>query len=175
MSLSPTQRGVVHGVVTAALITIAAFAVAVIWQPAVLVPAADLGSRIAFAMRIDVAIAAVLAVSIGALARHRFFTPADIDGGGLTVGTDRAKTLQAVVQNTLEQSVLAILAHLAWAATVPLGWLAVIPVAALLFVAGRVLFWRGYAHGAASRALGFGLTFYPSVLMIVVAIPAAFA
>ena len=109
-------------------------------------------------------------MSIGALARHRFFTPEDIDGGGLTNATGTARTLQAVIQNTLEQSVLALLAHLAWAATVPHRWMAVVPVATALFVLGRVLFWRGYAHGAPSRAIGFGLTFYPSVLMIAAAI-----
>ena len=41
-------------------------------------------------------------------------------------------------------------------------------VAAMLFVIGRVLFWRGYASGAPHRALGFALTFYPQVVMLVV-------
>ena len=40
--------------------------------------------------------------------------------------------------------------------------------AATLFVIGRVLFWRGYASGAPARALGFALTFYPQVVMLVV-------
>ena len=28
------------------------------------------------------------------------------------------------------------------------------------------MFWRGYARGASARALGFALTFYPSVVML---------
>ena len=50
----------------------------------------------------------------------------------------------------------------------PQAWQAAVPVAVILFVIGRVLFWRGYAHGAPARALGFALTFYPSVVMLVV-------
>ncbi len=170
MSLSIKQRGVVRGVLSAALVTVAAFAVVIVWPPSFLLPATGFSARLAFVLHVDLAIAACLAVSIGALARHRFFTPEDIDGGGLTNATGTARTLQAVIQNTLEQSVLALLAHLAWTAAVPHGWMAVVPVATALFVLGRVLFWRGYAHGAPSRAIGFGLTFYPSVLMIAAAI-----
>ena len=50
----------------------------------------------------------------------------------------------------------------------PPAQLAVIPAAAVLFALGRLLFWRGYAGGAPSRALGFGLTFYPTALMLIV-------
>jgi hypothetical protein len=35
----------------------------------------------------------------------------------------------------------------------------------LFFFVGRGLFLRGYALGAGARAVGFGLTFYPTVLM----------
>jgi uncharacterized membrane protein YecN with MAPEG domain len=101
------------------------------------------------------------------LARHRFFTPADIDGGGLSEGTSTAKLLQSILQNTLEQSVLACSVHLLWAAAMPRTWQAAVPAAAMLFFFGRLLFWRGYSHGAPARAIGFGLTFYPSVAMLV--------
>jgi hypothetical protein len=45
-------------------------------------------------------------------------------------------------------------------------WLGSIVVAALLFMAGRVLFARGYVRGAPGRALGFGLTAYPTFGML---------
>jgi uncharacterized membrane protein YecN with MAPEG domain len=102
------------------------------------------------------------------LARHRFFSPEDIDGGGLSAGGPRARVLQATLQNTLEQVVIAALVHMSWAATMPLRWTASLPVAALGFVIGRILFWRGYERGAPGRALGFALTFYPSVVMTLV-------
>ena len=89
----------------------------------------------------------------------------DIDGGGLTMGTDKAKVYQAFLQNTLEQVVLALIVHVSWVLTMPGNWLGVIPVAVVSFFVGRGLFLRGYALGAGARAVGFGLTFYPTVLM----------
>ncbi|MEK9660833.1 MAG: MAPEG family protein, partial [Alphaproteobacteria bacterium] len=112
-------------------------------------------------------VVACLVLAIGALARHRFLTPADIDGSGLVAGSDRARILQAIVQNTLEQAVIAIVAHLVWAAAMPPAWQAVVPAAAILFVFGRIAFAIGYAGGAPARAFGFALTFYPTVFMLV--------
>ena len=106
-------------------------------------------------------------VNIGLLARHRFFTPEDIDGGGLTKGTPQAQVLQSTLQNTLEQTVLGLSTHIVWAVTMPPSWQTAVAAAAILFFVGRVLFWRGYVHGASARALGFALTFYPSVGMLI--------
>ncbi len=136
-------------------------------------PEATVGERIAFALRADAFLALWLGISIGLLARHRFFTPEDIDGGGLIPGTETANILQATLQNTLEQTVLAVLVHLAWAALMPVSWMSAIPAAVVLFLCGRVLFVRGYRGGAPSRAVGFALTYYPSVLMLVFVIGAA--
>jgi len=102
------------------------------------------------------------------LARHRFFTPEDIDGGGLTGGSERAEMLQATLQNTLEKSVFAVLVHLVWMVTTPVAWAFTVPIAVILFVVGRILFMRGYGGGAPSRAVGFTLTFYPSFLMLAI-------
>ena len=131
---------------------------------------ATAGDRLRFALAADLVIALWLGLSIGRLARHRFFTASDIDGSGLTGGSDRARVLQATLQNTLEQTVLAVLVHLVWAGVMPLDWIGVIPAAVLLFLAGRLLFVRGYARGAPSRALGFALTFYPSMLMLAIVV-----
>ncbi len=37
-----------------------------------------------------------------------------------------------------------------------------------LFSLAGWLFWSGYTQSAEARALGFGLTFYPSVLMLLI-------
>jgi hypothetical protein len=108
-----------------------------------------------------------VAVSIGRLAKHRFFAPADIDGGGLSSNTDEAKVLQALLQNTLEQFALVFGVYLAWAVTMPAASMSVVPLAAIAFAVGRILFFAGYKQGAPSRALGFTLTFYPSLVMLV--------
>ncbi len=74
--------------------------------------------------------------------------------------------MQAVLQNTLEQGALAVVTYLAWAFIMPPTFLSVVPLAAIAFAAGRVLFIRGYGRGAASRALGFTLSFYVSSTML---------
>ena len=161
------------GIAAGAAITVVVIVAAVVAGPMVLAPEAAIAERIGFALQADAFIALWLAVSIGLLAKHRFFTPEDIDGGGLTRGTEAASILQATLQNTLEQAVVAVLAHLAWAVLLPASWMFAIPAAVVLFLCGRVLFVRGYRAGAPARALGFALTFYPSVLMLVLAVGAA--
>ncbi len=168
MTLTATQRGVARGIAIAAALTILGIFGAAAWQPAVLLPGDGTVARLAYALKWDLLPAACLLIAVGHLARHRFFTPEDIDGGGLSSGTQKARVLQSILQNTVEQVVLASLAYCIWAVVMPHGWLASIPAAALLFMIGRILFSRGYERGASARAVGFGLTFYPSVLMLAV-------
>jgi len=108
---------------------------------------------------------AVLALvfCIGGIARKRFFH-ADVIGGaafdkpGSAVAIDKA-----VLQNTLEQTVLAVIAYNGLAAELPMLAPVLLPVLVSLFLIGRILFIAGYAKGAGHRALGFALTFYPTV------------
>jgi len=105
-------------------------------------------------------------VCIARLAAHRFFTPEDIHGSAVTDGTERAKLLQSLLQNTLEQCCLAIPVYAATAILVPASFLPV-PAAAIMFLVGRLSFFAGYAQGAPARAYGFALTLYPTVLLLV--------
>ena len=164
------QRGVLKGIIPGAAITLVVILGAVLVGPTVLSPDASAGERLAFAISVDAFIALWLGISVGLLARHRFFSPEDIDGGGLSSGSETANVLQSTLQNTLEQSVLAVLAHLAWSILMPVTWISAIPAAVFLFLCGRVLFVRGYRGGAPSRALGFALTYYPSVVMVIVVV-----
>ncbi len=167
------QRGVLRGIIVGVTITLVVIVGTMLAGPVLLSPEAAVGERIAFALRADAFLALWLAISIASLAHHRFFSPKDIDGGGLTVGTERANILQATLQNTLEQTVLAVLTHLAWAILMPVSWMSTIPAAVVLFLCGRVLFARGYHGGAPSRATGFALTFVPTVLMLILVVGAA--
>ena len=167
MGLTIKQRGVLKGMIVGATVTVVVIVGVIIGGPSLLSPEASIGERIAFALRTDVFIALWLGVSVALLARHRFFTPEDIDGGGLTHGTETAHILQATLQNTLEQTVLAVLVHCMWAIVMPVSWISAIPAATVLFLCGRVLFLRGYRGGAPARAIGFTLTFYPTVFMLI--------
>ncbi|HST35230.1 MAG TPA: MAPEG family protein [Allosphingosinicella sp.] len=158
MAFTRTQAGVAAGMAAGFAATLAAF----LWPELPAVPA-EPEARIAVWVACSMLVTLWLLIGVALLARHRFFTPADIEGGGLTEGSARAKLLQTLIQNTLEQCVLAIPAYGAWLWLGPAerGGLAIL--CAALFAIGRLLFFLGYARGAPWRALGFTLTFYPTV------------
>ena len=127
----------------------------------------DLASRMSVAIQSCILPVLFLIISVGRLAGHRFFTPEDIDAGAAQGGTDRARMLQSILQNTLEQTMIAVIIYMAWAVVMPGRWLSVVPMVAIVFAVGRILFFAGYEKGASSRALGFTLGFYSSVAMLV--------
>ena len=107
-----------------------------------------------------------LAAAIGDVARRRFVSDGAIDGrNGADPQVDAAN---AILRNTAEQVLLALVAY---GALTLLSDHARVPVAlfAACFTAGRLLFWTGYRDGAEARALGFALTFYPSVAALLMA------
>ena len=163
MTLTDKQTGVLKGMVAGLAITVASLGFAIFGLES---PVSVADASLAHAIKWDTLVVACLAINIALLARHRFFTPDDIDGGGLSKGTPTAQILQATLQNTLEQTVLALAVHAVWSSVMPPTWQLAIPAASILFIVGRILFWRGYASGAPARALGFGLTFYPSLVML---------
>jgi hypothetical protein len=157
---------VIRNVIPAALLTVVGLCGVSFLFPISVLPVDEPGARLAWALKWALLPALTLMISIMRVANFRFSSPEDIDGSGLTDGTPQARVLRAILQNTLEQAVLAVAAYAIWAAIIPYAWLRVVPVAAVLFVAGRVLFARGYTRGAPGRATGFGLTAYPTFGML---------
>ena len=145
-------------------------AASIAWNPLELTADLDLESRLRLAAGSCMVLIVSLAIAIGRLAKHRFLTPADMDGAAGGAGSARARILQSLLQNTLEQAVLAGGTYLCWSVWMPPQWLSVPPVAAIAFGIGRIFFFVGYEKGAPGRAFGFALTFYPSVLMLAVLI-----
>ncbi|MDR3495182.1 MAG: MAPEG family protein [Ancalomicrobiaceae bacterium] len=166
MPLTPTQRGVRTGAFVAAIATLAVVMLGSIYNPFQF--AADLAvpERLAMAAEAALLPGVALAFAIAQLARHRFATSDDIDAAAGPAPTERARVLQALIQNTLEQAVLAVVAYAAWAAVMPANWLSAVPCAAITFLLGRAAFHFGYERGAAARSFGFGLTFYPTLFML---------
>lgn len=164
--LNPEQRGVLRGMLGALTLSVLGFVAVIIWKPdhpgSSTSPLGNSGTMLKW----DILLAIAVAANIAAIARHRFFTPADINGSGLTNGTAQVRILQAVLQNTIEQTVLALPIHVIWIATMTPAWQGIVPTAAVFFLIGRILFWRGYGAGAAARSFGFALTFYPSLIML---------
>jgi hypothetical protein len=166
VNLTDKQKGVVRGVIPAAALSAIGLCGAPLLLPVSALPGDDPGARIAWAVQWMLFPVLTLMVSVARVGNHRFYTPEDIDGSGLTSGTQQIQVLRAVLQNTLEQTVLAVAAYAIWAVVVPRSWLWSIAMAALFFVAGRIFFARGYTRGAPGRALGFGLTAYPTFGML---------
>lgn len=162
MPLSDKQSGVAKGMGAGVMVTLAGMAgmVALFGRT---FGGPDRAGLCAVAL---LAPALALAFSIARLARHRFFNAEDIDGSASSAGSDTARQLQSLLQNTLEQAVLAALAYAGWCALAPDFLMPALPAAALLFLLGRILFFAGYAHGAQSRAFGFALTFYPTLALV---------
>jgi hypothetical protein len=161
-----TQVGVAAGMALGLLVTVAAFA----W-PAVPAVSHDAADLIGLWLAASVSAALWLLIGVALLARHRFFNPADIAGGGLGDGTGGARLLQALIQNSLEQVVLAIPAYGAWLWLAREGRRGLVVICAALFSIGRLLFFVGYRFGAAARAPGFTLTFYPTVGLYIFLLP----
>src|SRR5919106_141472 len=167
MELTDKQKGVVRGVIPAAALSAVGLCGAPLLLPVSPLPPDEPGARMAWAVQWALLPVLTLMVAVARVGNHRFYTPEDIDGSGLTSGMPQVQVLRAVLENTLEQTVLAIAAYVLWAIVMPRSWLWSIAMAALFFAAGRLLFARGYIRGAAGRAMGFGLTAYPTFGMLV--------
>ena len=167
MNLTDKQIIIAKAMVAGALAALTNIAIARSCEPLKFSATLTFDQRLTVAAKSSVVVAIFLLVSIGRLAKHRFFTPEDIDSAASSHSTNRAKLLQAVLQNTLEQTVLAVITYFVWAIIMPADALGAIIGAATLFAIGRVLFIHGYEKGAESRAIGFTLTFYPPAFMLI--------
>ena len=160
------QRRVLRGIAGALAVAVLVLGVGIAVTGPLVPPLPRLEDRLAYALRCDLFVVAWLAAGIAAVARARFLSPGDIGGAGLGAAGSGLAVARAVLQNTLEQVVLAVTGHLALASLLRGREMVLLPLLAVLFCAGRLAFWIGYPHGAGSRAFGFGLTFYPSVLAL---------
>lgn len=168
------QHRVAFGMGAAAAATLALLLLLVLVQPIPLPDLSTSAARLAFVARADILVFAWLGVAIANVARLRFLLATDIAGGAQTTASPAVLRANALLQNTLEQVVFAAGSHYALAVQLPTGWMIVLPGLVGLFCVGRALFWLGYRHGAAARAFGFAMTFYPSVGACVVALALLF-
>jgi hypothetical protein len=111
---------------------------------------------------------ASLFVAIAMVANRRFFSPADIDGAGLTKASAVLGIPRAVLANTHEQASLAVPVYAGLALALPTNQLVFPLLLSATFMIGRAVFALGYSRGGAARSFGFALTFYPTVAGLVV-------
>jgi hypothetical protein len=164
------QAKVARSMAAAAIVSVAVLAALLLLRPFDMPELATPSARLLYTIKIDALLLAWLGASIANVARRRFFSVEDIAGSGSSDASPPVRRANAVLQNTLEQVVLAFGSHLALAAQLPNRWMIVVPGLTGLFCLGRLLFWLGYQGGAATRAFGFALTFYPSLAACLTAI-----
>ena len=163
------QRGVALRMVAALCVTILVSATCLYRDAAV---PTTLSDRLIVTAKADVFTLCWLVAAIGNVARLRFFSADDIAGSGSGAASAEVNRAKAVLQNTLEQVVLAVPIHVALAVLVASSVPLIVALAAL-FAIGRLFFWIGYARGAQARAFGFALTFYSNSAGLVIAVFAA--
>lgn len=107
----------------------------------------------------------VLILMIGRLAQRRFFDDVIIDGEPSPVGS-HADIDRRVLQNTVEQLVLALCVWPPSAYLLTGDGPGVLVALGLGFTIARLLFWIGYHLSPPLRAFGFAATFYPTVMVV---------
>ncbi|WP_135501873.1 MAPEG family protein [Roseovarius aestuariivivens] len=109
----------------------------------------------------------VMLAMVGRIAQRRFFDETLIDGGP---ATGAAETDGRVLQNTVEQLVLALAIWPAAAVLLAGKGPGLIMTLGVAFVIARLVFWIGYHRSPLLRAFGFAATFCPTALVAIWAI-----
>lgn len=170
---SSDQRGVLLGSAAGLAFSAVFLAAGYAWLPAAIVglqPAMDAGERIAFALKAHLFVFLWLAGCVGAVSRGRFYSPSDIAGAAFAPPGPAIAVRAAVLQNSLEQAVLAVGGHLVLAALLRGTELLLIPLLVGLFLIGRGAFAARYAKGAPARAFGMAVTAAPTAASYIFAL-----
>ena len=174
---SVEQRGVLKASAVAIALCASVLVAAYAWlptEPFGLERNMDAGERIAFALKIDVLVFLWLAGCLRAVSGGRFRSEADIRGSAYGPPSPAIAVKVAVLQNSLEQTVLAVGAHLSLAATLRGDELVLLPALVVLYLAGRAAFASSYRKGAAARAFGMALTGASTIAAYAIGIAAIF-
>jgi hypothetical protein len=125
----------------------------------------DTAARLAFVAHWLLLPGLALLLGIGLVANQRFFVADAIDGG-----PSQNRLIQIALRyntNTVEQTILAAIAWFGLSLALSHDVLKLIPAMAISFLVGRILFFAGYLIAPVGRALGLGLTAYPTFAALV--------
>jgi hypothetical protein len=161
MKLTSEQRGVVIASAIAIALTAASLICAYHWlAPGWVgaVPPMSVADRIAYALKWNLPMLLWLAGCVRAVSSGRFSSQSDIAGAAYGPPSPVIAVQVAVLQNSLEQTVLAFAANLILATLLEACELVLLPILVGLFLIGRISFAWAYPKGAAARAFGMSLT-----------------
>lgn len=158
-------KRVATGVVVGAILALLILFIPLYFDLGVTVKATDLASRIAFGFRNCFVLGACLAIVILIIARQRQTNPQAIDGQTTLKGSIEIN--RRILQNTLEQVVVAFIAYMTFVVVAPSTHLGILPIFAGWWVICRLLFFVGYHAGDNARAIGFASTFEATVILLI--------
>ncbi len=113
MKLNSEQKGMARWAGLAAVFSAVFLVVGYLWFPFELGSFEGSAARHVFALKADLFVFLWLVAAVGRVANIRFSFPEDIQGGGLTKPSKVIKVPLSLLQNTQEQALLAVGAHLA--------------------------------------------------------------
>jgi uncharacterized membrane protein YecN with MAPEG domain len=164
-ALKVKQQAVHLGGASGLLTVVVSFAIVYYYQPSFLFPTPK-DNRMDM-MKWILPLVLHLTYRVAAIAHVRSKNAEYIDGSAYdSKMSEEMRIASAILQNTLEQTVIFALTNIVWMCMMPINTLCVIPVAVALFLCGRVFFARGYRDGSQGRAFGFALTFLPSAVQL---------
>lgn len=126
-------------------------------------PAATAIDRLVLALRCDAVAALTLFAGIHAVARLR----GQSEAMNPLAGKDPAdlQVHSRYLQNTLEQLVLFVVGTAALSTYLDAGTARALPALTVVFVAARVVFWRGYLRHPLGRTIGMAATFLVNLVV----------
>lgn len=160
----------VQGIRTAAfkslVLTTACFAAGYVLLPQVMVFPTTMLDALVFTLRANLFIVLWVVLAVGLVSHARRQSTADIGAAAFGVPSESIRIKTAFLQNTLEQSFVAIGVQLVFSTLFAGPLLSLVVVAVVLFSVGRVTFYRGYPRGAAARAFGMVTTVLPTLVIL---------
>ena len=138
------------------------------WFPWTLPAMPLVTDRLVFTLRWNSLTIGFLLVLVGHIGNTRFFSA---QANPLSsVDKDKVEIHCRVLQNSLEQFLLSFVLQLSTVTWLEEAQMKIIPIVVVLFLVGRVLFWRGYLDpycGHARRAYGLPLTMFTNLGMLI--------
>lgn len=172
MRFDAEQLGILRGSALALTVAIAVIGAGYEWLPARwfgLNDSMTMGDHIAFALKADLPLFIWLAWCVRLVSSRRFRSPIDRKGAAFGPSSEEIAIPKALLQNSLEQTVLAVGAHLVLATVLRGPELVIIPLLVALYLVGRLTFSLRYSEGAAQRSFGMALTASPTIASYVAA------
>ena len=163
-SLNQQQKFVVWSSTTAVIFSTVFVLIAYFLLPVSLPPLNTQEQRLIWTLQFQIFPAFMLLAGIVTVSFNRFiynFTNPLVGGESTSM-----RVHQRYLSNTLEQTILFIVASLILSSFLDSHSIKLIPIFTILFVLGRIAFWWGYLQHPLNRSFGMAVTLYPTLIIL---------